>query len=104
MIKKIDIEDKFIGYEVGQYLKEEYGYSSRRLRNLEIYLNGKRLKNNSKKIKKNSKLLIKEVQKSTGIKPMEMKLDIAYEDDNLLLINKPPYIIVHPTQKKVDKS
>lgn len=104
MIKKIDIEDKFIGYEVGQYLKEEYGYSSRRLRNLEIYLNGKRLKNNSKKIKKNSKLLIKEVQKSTGIKPMEMKLDIAYEDDNLLLINKPPYIIVHPTQKKVDKT
>lgn len=104
MIKKYIIEPDYDGYEIGNYLKETKGYSGRGLRNLEIYLDGKRVKNNSKKIKKNSKLLIKEKEKSTGIKPMDIPIDVAYEDKNVLLINKPPYLIVHPTQKKVDKT
>lgn len=104
MIKKYIIEPEYDGYEIGNYLKETKGYSGRGLRNLEIYLDGKRVKNNRKKIKKNSKLLIKEKEKSTGIKPMDIPIDVAYEDKNVLLINKPPYLIVHPTQKKVDKT
>lgn len=104
MIKKYIIEPEYDGYEIGNYLKETKGYSGRGLRNLDIYLDGKRVKNNSKKIKKNSKLLIKEKEKSTGIKPMDIPIDVAYEDKNVLLINKPPYLIVHPTQKKVDKT
>jgi 23S rRNA pseudouridine1911/1915/1917 synthase len=104
LIKKYIIEPEYDGYEIGNYLKETKGYSGRGLRNLEIYLDGKRVKNNSKKIKKNSKLLIKEKEKSTGIKPMDIPIDVAYEDKNVLLINKPPYLIVHPTQKKVDKT
>ena len=104
MIKKYIIEPEYDGYEIGNYLKETKGYSGRGLRNLEIYLDGKRVKNNSKKINKNSKLLIKEKEKSTGIKPMDIPIDVAYEDKNVLLINKPPYLIVHPTQKKVDKT
>ncbi|QNM16249.1 MULTISPECIES: RluA family pseudouridine synthase [Fusobacterium] len=103
-MKKYIIEPEYDGYEIGNYLKETKGYSGRGLRNLEIYLDGKRVKNNSKKIKKNSKLLIKEKEKSTGIKPMDIPIDVAYEDKNVLLINKPPYLIVHPTQKKVDKT
>lgn len=35
---------------------------------------------------------------------MDIPIDVAYEDKNVLLINKPPYLIVHPTQKKVDKT
>jgi len=104
LIKKYIIEPEYDGYEIGNYLKQTKGYSGRGLRNLEIYLDGKRVKNNSKKIKKNSKLLIKEKEKSTGIKPMDIPIDVAYEDKNVLLINKPPYLIVHPTQKKVDKT
>lgn len=34
---------------------------------------------------------------------MDIPIDIAYEDENLLIVNKEPYIIVHPTQK-VDKT
>ena len=67
MIKKYIIEPEYDGYEIGNYLKETKGYSGRGLRNLEIYLDGKRVKNNSKKIKKNSKLLIKEKEKSTEL-------------------------------------
>ena len=35
---------------------------------------------------------------------MEIPIKVVDEDKNLLLINKDPYIIVHPTQKKVDKT
>lgn len=57
-----------------------------------------------KKIRKLNKLTIVEKKKSTGIVPIDMDLSIAYEDENLLIINKEPFIIVHPTQKKVDKT
>jgi 23S rRNA pseudouridine1911/1915/1917 synthase len=35
---------------------------------------------------------------------MKMDLDIIYEDNDLLILNKPPHLIVHPTKKKVDKT
>lgn len=103
-MKKFIIEPEYDGYEIGAYLKETKGYSGRGLRNLEIYLNGKRVKNNSKKVRKLNRVLIKEKEKETGIKPMEIPIKVAYEDKNVLLIDKDPYIIVHPTQKKVDKT
>ena len=103
-MKKFIIEPEYDGYEIGMYLKETKGYSGRGLRNLEIYLNGKRVKNNSKKVRKLNRLLIKEKDKETGIIPMEIPIKVAYEDKNILLIDKEPYIIVHPTQKKVDKT
>lgn len=103
-MKKYIVEHEFDGYEIGTYLKETKGYSSRGLRNLEIYLNGKRIKNNAKKIKKLNRIVVIEKEKSTGIKAMDIPIDIAYEDENFLIINKEPYIIVHPTQKKVDKT
>ena len=103
-MKKFIIEPEYDGYEIGTYLKETKGYSGRGLRNIEIYLNGKRVKNNSKKVRKLNRLLIKEKDKETGIIPMEIPIKVAYEDKNVLLIDKEPYIIVHPTQKKVDKT
>ena len=103
-MKKFIIEPEYDGYEIGVYLKETKGYSGRGLRNLEIYLNGKRVKNNSKKVRKLNRLLIKEKDKETGIIPMEIPIKVSYEDKNILLIDKEPYIIVHPTQKKVDKT
>lgn len=103
-MKKFIIEPEYDGYAIGTYLKETKGYSGRGLRNLEIYLNGKRVKNNSKKVRKLNRLLIKEKDKETGIIPMEIPIKVAYEDKNILLIDKEPYIIVHPTQKKVDKT
>ena len=103
-MKKFIIEPEYDGYEIGAYLKETKGYSGRGLRNLEIYLNGKRVKNNSKKVRKLNRILIKEKDKETGIRPMDIPIKVAYEDKNILLIDKEPYIIVHPTQKKVDKT
>ncbi|MGL6153881.1 MAG: RluA family pseudouridine synthase [Cetobacterium sp.] len=100
-MKKFIIEPEYNNYTIGQYLKEVKGYSGRGIRNLEIYLNGKKVKA-SKKIKKLNRLLIKEQLKETGIRSIKMDLKIAYEDKNLLILDKPPFILVHPTTKKAD--
>ena len=58
---------------------------------------------NGKKGKKNDKLNMGDAieytipeAKSVDIVPTEMKLDIVYEDDDLLVINKPKGLVVHP--------
>ena len=58
---------------------------------------------NGKPGKKNDKLNIGDTidytipeAKPVDIAPTEMKLDIVYEDDDLLVINKPKGLVVHP--------
>ncbi len=102
-MKKYIIEPEYHGYKVGDYLKEVLGYSSRSMRKIDIFLNGKKVKPN-KKVRKLNRLLIKEHNKGTNIQPIKMELDIVYEDNNLIILNKEPYLIVHPTKKKVDKT
>lgn len=102
-MKKYIIEPEYHGYKVGDYLKEVLGYSSRSMRKIDIFLNGKKVKPN-KKVRKLNRLLVKEHNKGTNIEPIQMDLDIVYEDKNLIILNKEPYLIVHPTKKKVDKT
>ena len=102
-MKKYIIEPEYHGYKVGDYLKEVLGYSSRSMRKIDIFLNGKKVKPN-KKVRKLNRLLVKEHNKGTNILPIKMDLDIVYEDNNLIILNKEPYLIVHPTKKKVDKT
>lgn len=105
-MKRFTVEAEHGGMQVGDYLSDIVGYSRRGLRNAEVYLNGKkvRLDKKMKKLSKLNKILVVEKEKETGITPMKMDLKVAFEDRNLLVLDKPPYIIVHPTQKKVDKT
>lgn len=99
-MKKFTIEPEFHNFKISSYLREK-GYSGRGIRNLEVYFNGKRVKT-TKNVKKNGKLLVKEKTKEVGIRSIKMDLDIIYEDKNLLIINKEPFLVVHPTTKKTD--
>ena len=61
------------------------------------------VKRNGKPGKKNDKLNMGDTieyeipePKSVDIVPTEMQLDIVYEDDDLLVINKPKGLVVHP--------
>lgn len=98
------MEPEYDGYEIGEYLKETKGYSGRGLRKLEIYLNGKKIKNPAKKIRKLNRILIVEKEKETGIRAIKMPLNIVYEDENLLILNKAANLVTHPTTKKVDQT
>lgn len=99
-MKKFVVESEFHNMKISQYLREK-GYSGRGIRNVEVYLNGKRTKT-TKQVKKNARLLVKEKEKEVGIKSIKMDLKIIYEDKNLLIIDKDPYLVVHPTTKKTD--
>lgn len=103
-MRKITVTKEHHGKKIHDYLKETEGFSGRGLRKMQIYLNKKELKSADKLIKENDLITIRENLKGTDIKPIEMELDVVYEDNNLLLINKPPYLITHPTAKKVDKT
>lgn len=99
-MKKFVVEPEFHNMKISQYLREK-GYSGRGIRNVEVYLNGKRTKT-TKQVKKNARLLVKEKEKEVGIRSIQMDLKIMYEDKNLLIIDKDPYLVVHPTTKKTD--
>ena len=44
---------------------------------------------------------IKLPEDKNEIYPVEMSLDICYEDEHIILMNKPPYMPVHPTHDHV---
>ncbi len=47
------------------------------------------------------KITIKMPEDKNEIFPVEMPLNICYEDEHLILLNKPPYMPVHPTHDHV---
>lgn len=102
-MKKYIIEPEYNNYKISEYLKNIKGYSSRGLKNADIYLNGKKVRLD-KKIKKLNRLVVVEQEKGTNIEPIPMDLKIVFEDKNLLIINKDANIVVHPTLKKIDKT
>ncbi len=102
-MKKFIIEKEYKGYTVAKYLKEVQHFSSRSMRNMKFILDNKEVRSD-KKIKPLNRLQVIEKNKGTNIEPIAMDLDIVYEDAEILIINKEPFIVVHPTLKKVDKT
>lgn len=103
-MRKIIVTKEHHGKKIHEYLKESEGFSGRGLRNMQIFLNKKELKSADKLVKENDIITIRENLKGTDIEPIEMDLKVVYEDKNILLIDKPPFLITHPTAKKVDKT
>ena len=87
--------------KISQYLREVQNYSGRSLRNVEVFLNGKQVRL-TKKLPSHGNLKVVEKKKGTDIKPIKLPLDIVFEDENILVVNKEPFLLTHPTQKKVD--
>ena len=87
--------------KISQYLREVQNYSGRSLRNVEVFLNGKQVRL-TKKLPSHGNLKVVEKKKGTDIKPIKLPLDIVFEDEDILVVNKEPFLLTHPTQKKVD--
>lgn len=62
-----------------------------------IYINGK-FKNRKTLLKKGDVVSIFMKDEENNIEPEKMELDIIYEDFDLLILNKKPYQVVHPTK------
>lgn len=95
--------DDFLNFKVDKKMNtndflRERGFSSRlirkSIREKLIYLNGKNLQEN-KKLKLNNIISVKIPDELPNGLVEHMPLDILYEDEDIIAINKPPYMVTH---------
>jgi len=89
--------------------KREKLISRTRIKNLilkeKLKLNDEVIKSPSKKITTGDKLTLQIPEPETAsLKPYDFKLEIIHEDNDLLIINKPAGIIMHPGAGNYDKT
>jgi 23S rRNA pseudouridine1911/1915/1917 synthase len=97
------IDHKFKGKKLKDFLRFDLDLSSRMLKNLakhdQIFINRKIVRLNYL-VKGGEKLTINlDKDETMDIKPVCMPLTIVYEDDSLIVVDKPPYLVVHPTKR-----
>ena len=90
------------GTKIREYLKAELGLSTRLIRSASI---GKRIFVNDEVVKMNKVLQSGDIikidlakEESQDITPEKMDIDIVYEDEDILVVNKIPFMVVHPTK------
>lgn len=96
------VNEKYDGYKIREFLKEEMELSSRLIRKSavekRILVNEEAVKMNFK-IKKGDEIKVLLDRKETqDIEPEEIEIEVVYEDSNLLVLNKKPFMVVHPTK------
>ena len=89
--------------------KREKLISRTRIKNLilkdKLKLNDEIIKNPSKKISPGDKILLQIPKaKEASLKPYNFKLEIIHEDEDLMVINKPAGIIMHPGAGNYDNT
>lgn len=85
---------------IDKYISEVTEYSrstiTKMLQNELILVNDKPCKP-SYQVKENDEItILQDYQEETHLKPTKMDLNIVYEDDDILVINKPTGLVVHP--------
>ncbi len=112
MEKKINliVKEKDKNLRVDVFVnKKENNISRTRIKNLilskKLRLNDKILEDPSKKVSKDDviELIIPEPKKAS-LKPYNYKLDICYEDEDLIILNKPAGIVMHPGAGNFDNT
>ena len=94
---------------VKEVLRQEFLLSDRLIiklkKNNQIFLNNKTTFVNQKLEIKDKVLILLDFEETcNNIVPTKMDLDILYEDDGLLIINKPPFVPVHPSMDHYEDS
>ncbi len=103
MARKIEylIGDDHHGSRVIQYLRGEAKLSAKLVRTLKHYSDGITL--NGEHIRtvdilhKGDVLAVNIPHFDGDIEPVKMDIDIVYEDDDIVIINKNPFLAMHPT-------
>lgn len=96
------VEDVVEGTKLREYLKREMGISTRLIRSVSIqkriFINNEVVKMN--RVIKNGEIIKIDLEKeeSQNIAPEKIDIDIVYEDEDILVVNKKPFMVVHPTK------
>ena len=96
----MQVDENNINKRIDKYLSENTEYSrstiQKMIDNGNITVNNKPTKS-SYKLELNDIITIdNNFKEETDILPENIKLDIVYEDDDLMIINKPSGMVVHP--------
>lgn len=102
MIKEFELKNIEGKVNIVDYLAESLGLTARKskmlIKDRKVAVNGK-VGYRDSKLKNGDRLII---DLSEDIKedviPQPIPLDIVYEDDHMLAVNKPAFMLVHPTQ------
>jgi 23S rRNA pseudouridine1911/1915/1917 synthase len=101
--KIFKIESEFVGERLDQYLVKAFEDKSRSfitnlIKNGDVLVNGNQVKPGySLKLNDQIYVAINE-PKSLDLEPVNLDLDIVYEDSYLLVVNKPEGLVVHPAE------
>ena len=99
---KFSVEKSDEGKRLDLFLTEKLKdfsrtYVKKLIENKSIKVNNLIISNPSKKVTLNNNIVLKMIFSNIyNLKPNFLKLDIMYEDDDLLVINKPKGLTVHP--------
>ena len=97
------VDKSFEGQKIREYLKEQMGLSSRLIRGAAI---DKRILVNNNVVRMNYVLKADDnifinlnKKESQNIEPENIDIDIVYEDSEIIVVNKRPNMVVHPTKR-----
>ena len=99
---KFSVDEKNAGKRLDVFLAEKINHLTRSflkklIENDQVKLNKNVLITPSSKVKFKDQIVINIVENhGQSIKPKKIKLDIVHEDDDILVINKPKGMVVHP--------
>ena len=103
MIRTIDytVNAENEGIKIFTFLKYRNGYSTKLIRTIKNTENGILLNGEPARtvefLKAGDMLTVTVPDDEAAVEPIEADLDIVYEDDDVLVINKSPYMAMHPT-------
>ena len=105
-MKKIHINEVNIGKRIDAYLAEVTEFSrvniQRLIENEKILVNGRCVKV-SYKIQQNDEITIEEEEpKEISLEAQDIPIEVLYEDNDIIVINKPKGMVVHPANGNPD--
>jgi len=98
-MKIFTVENELSDIRIDKYLIDLLGISRSKIQKLidsdNVFVNDKIIKN-SYIVRVDDVIKVNEVEENTDILPEDIPLDIVYEDEYLLVVNKPSGMVVHP--------
>ncbi|MGR3741801.1 RluA family pseudouridine synthase [Companilactobacillus sp. DQM5] len=99
---KLIVESKFNNYRLDKYLTEKIDSSRSQIKawimDRYITVDNYVVSKSGYKIKSNNLIIIqKPDEQPLSAKPEKMNLDIVYEDNDVIVVNKPQGMVVHPS-------
>ena len=105
---KLTVDEENADLRLDVYLSENTPLSRNAIQKLiekgDVKVNGKTCNKKSKTELADEIVFAYEEKTLTDIKPQKMNLDIVYEDEDLIVINKPKGIVVHPAVGNPDNT